>query len=140
MVISASNACNKGKFNDTVAKRRHFSINDVTKYTASGNSSDVTRGTKKTFQGQEHKLVVSCSDSPLGEHNLLSFEGEDGVYSDNNSEYGEDRNSERLQWRRISVQMIVGLDVSARITAAQPRTRTRQTGDSAMLAGTYSRS
>ena len=77
---------------------------------------------------------MSCSDSPLGEHDLLSFEGKDSVYSYVNSEYGEDRNSERLQWRRISLQTFVGLDVSARVTAAQPRTR--QTGDSAMLAGT----
>ena len=79
---------------------------------------------------------MSCSDSPLGEHDFLSFEGEDGAYSDDNSEYGEDSNSECLQWRPISVQTFVGLDESARITAARPRTRTRQPGDSTMLAGT----
>ena len=79
---------------------------------------------------------MSCSDLPLGEHDLLSFEGEDGVYSDDNSEYGEDRNSDRLQWRPILVQTFVGLDVSMKIMVARPRTRTRQTGDSAMLAGT----
>ena len=57
LVISASNACNWEKFDDNVAKRRNFSINDVTKYTASGNSCDVTRGTKKMFQGREH---INC--------------------------------------------------------------------------------
>ena len=34
-----------------------------------------------------HELVVSCSDSPWGKQDLLSFEGEDGVYSDDNSDY-----------------------------------------------------
>ena len=79
---------------------------------------------------------MSYSNLPLGEHDLFGFEGEDGVYSDDNSEYSEDRNSEPLHWRRISVQTFVGLDMSARITAARPRTRTKQSGDSTMLAGT----
>ena len=50
VVISASDAYSRGKFDDEVAKRHHFSINDI-KYTTSRNSCDVTRGTKKTFQG-----------------------------------------------------------------------------------------
>ena len=42
------------------------------------------------------------------------------MYSEDNSEYGDDRNSDHLQWSRISVQMVVVLDVSAKILAAQP--------------------
>ena len=53
VVISTSNACSREKFDDKVVKRRHFSINNVTKYTASGNSCDVTRGRKKMFQGRD---------------------------------------------------------------------------------------
>ena len=72
MVISTSDACNRGKFDDKVAKRRHFSINDVTKYTASGNSCDVTMGTKKTFQDREHMNLL-CSAAICRRANMISL-------------------------------------------------------------------
>ena len=36
------------------------------------------------------------------------------MYSEDNSEYGDDRNSDYLQWSCISVQTVVGLDVFGR--------------------------
>ena len=60
----------------------------------------------------------------------LAFKGKYDIHSDNISKYGKDRNSDYLQWSRISVTTIVGLDMSARIAATQASTRTKQTGDS----------
>ena len=39
------------------------------------------------------------------------YEAKYDIRIDDNSKYGKDRNSDRLQWSHISVRMVVGLDV-----------------------------